>query len=625
MNNVSGKYLALGISVVLAGATIFAYKDVQAHKFLNYDDAIYVTENPYVKEGLTLRSVVWAFESPHAGFWHPLTWLSHILDVELFGLNPKYHHLVNLLLHTANSLLLFWILKGMTGAVWRSGFVAAAFALHPLHVESVAWVSERKDLLSTLFFMLTMAAYLRYVKCPGMGRSLLVLVLFAAGLTAKPMLVTLPFVLLLLDYWPLERLRSKRDVKDLVIEKVPLFVLSAVFCVIALFSQQLMGALAMKLPFEVRLANVFVSYIRYIEKMIWPANLTVFYPHSRSGLEVWQAVGSFAIVLGISVLAVWAGRTHKYLAVGWFWYLGTLVPVIGLVQVGSFGMADRYSYVPLIGLFIIGAWGVPDFLPVRRYRDAALGMLCAAVLLSLLICTSRQVRYWRDDFSLFEHTIAVTGKNSMAHYNLGVAYGKSGWPKEAIGAFKRAVEINPNDADAWYNLGIAYGEAGNWTEAAESHKGAIRVKPNYAEAYYGLGVAYGNMGNPAEEIKAYAEAVKNKPDYIEAYCNLGVTYGQAGRFEEAIEAYKRAVKIKPDAAQIYYNLGVTYNRLGRYPEAAEAYKQAVRIRPDYAEAHFGLGMAYVGMGDKASATEQCRILKQMKAESAEMLSNLISQ
>jgi len=624
MNNVPSKYLALGISVVLAGATIFAYKDVLRHKFLNYDDAIYVTENQYVKEGLTLRSVAWAFESPHAGFWHPLTWLSHILDVELFGLNPKYHHLVNLLLHTANSLLLFWILKGMTGAVWRSGFVAAAFALHPLHVESVAWVSERKDLLSTLFFMLTVGGYMWYVKCPSVGRSSAVLVLFAAGLMAKPMLVTLPFVLMLLDYWPLGRLKSKEDVKNLVVEKAPLFALSAIFCVVAFFSQQLEGALGMKLPVGVRLGNVFVSYLKYIGKMFWPAGLAVFYPHPRGGIEVWQAVGSFAIVLGISVLAV-AGRTRKYLAVGWFWYLGTLVPVTGLVQVGSFGMADRYSYVPLIGLFIMAAWAMPDFLPVKRYGGAVVGALCGAAILALLLCTVRQVRYWQDDFSLFEHAIAVTGKNSMAHYSLGVAYGKLGRHKEAIEAFKRAVEINPNDAESCHNLGIAYGELGRWAEAMAAHREAIRLKPTYAEAYYGLGVACGNMGQQAEEMKAYEEAVKNKPNYVEAYCNLGVTYGQAGRLAEAIEAYKQAVRIKPDAAQIYFNLGVTYNKLGQYSEAIESLKQAVRIRQDYVEAHFGLGVTYLSIGKKDLALEQCKILRQMKAESAEALSNLISQ
>jgi hypothetical protein len=404
MGKTSDKYWSLCIYLTLALATLAVFWQVLGHDFVNYDDPDYVYRNPNVQSGITLSSIKWAFTTGHAANWHPLTWLSHMLDWQLFGDNPGWHHLTNLFLHIANTLLLFAVLKRMTNALWRSAFVAAAFALHPLHVESVAWVAERKDVLSTLFWMLTIAAYLRYLERPGTGRYLLTLLIFALGLMAKPMLVTLPFVLLLLDYWPLGRFQFGQIVKSvgqqsrkslnafshwklsrhLLLEKVPLFALSAISSIVTFLVQRTAGAVTSveTLPLKLRIANTFVSYLTYIQKMVWPSRLAMFYPYPDKTDLIWQTVVFALLLLIISLGVIWLMRRRRYLLTGWLWYLGTLVPVIGLVQVGDQALADRYTYVPLTGLFIIIAWGVPDLIAKWRFRKHALAASAIAVLLA---------------------------------------------------------------------------------------------------------------------------------------------------------------------------------------------------------------------------------------------------
>ncbi|MBC8433220.1 MAG: tetratricopeptide repeat protein [Desulfobacterales bacterium] len=487
------------ICLFLALATLAVYWQVQNHDFVNFDDDIYVTANRHVQEGLTPESIMWAFTTTYAANWHPLTWISHMLDYEIYGLNPGGHHLTNLLLHLTNTLLLFIILGKMTGALWRSAFVAALFALHPLHVESVAWVSERKDVLSTFWGMLSLLAYHCYVKKPRLSSFFLIIVFFTLGLMAKPMLVTLPFVLLLLDYWPLKRYQcnadrqregeDKRflasgDIFKLIWEKVPLFILVVISSILTFMAQSGMGAVRSLEVFslKVRVANAFVSYVSYVVKAIWPVNLGVFYPHIGELLPWWQAVGSAVLIAAVCFWAVRMSKKHPYVLVGVLWYLGTLVPVIGLVQVGKQALADRYTYVPLIGIFIIVAWGVPEILPKWRRRKIWLAVLATASLTILMTLTWHQVRYWKNSIVLFEHSIRVAVNNYQPHWNLGVALAEEGRIDEAINHYLEVLRMKPDHHKAHNNLGIAFIIKGDINGAVAHFQEALRIKPDHENA-----------------------------------------------------------------------------------------------------------------------------------------------
>ena len=418
------KSLVILVYLALALSTIAVYWQVRNFDFVNYDDNVYVTKNLNIQTGITLQSVKWAFTTGYFGNWNPLTWLSYILDWQLFGSNPAGFHLTNLFFHIANTLLLFFVLKQMTKAIWQSAFVAALFALHPLHVEAVAWVSSRKDILSTFFWLLTMCAYLRYVKQPSVSSYLLVLLIFVMGIMAKPMLVTLPFVLLLLDYWPFQRKISWR----LLVEKIPFMALAAVFSVTTFFTQRSVGALWKPAEFSLkfRIYNALISYVEYIEKMLWPGRLAAFYPHPFGNVSIIYAVISAAVLLAVTILVIRFAQNRRYLITGWFWYLGTLVPVIGLIQLGSFAMADRYTYITLTGLFIIIAWGFPQLLSKWPHRKFAIGISAIIVLTTLGICAGRQVSYWNNSVTLFSHAIEVTQNNDFAYNNRGTAYNSLG-------------------------------------------------------------------------------------------------------------------------------------------------------------------------------------------------------
>ena len=598
------KSLVLSIYFALAVSTLLVFWQVRNFDFVNYDDNVYVSENPHVLNGLTADAVFWAFTTGHSANWHPLTWLSLVLDCQLFGPSPGRMHLINVLLHLVNTLLLFAVLKKMTGSLWPSAFVAAAFALHPMHVESVAWIAERKDVLSTFFLLLTLAAYIGYTNRPSVFRYVVTLVTFALGLMAKPMLVTMPFVLLLLDYWPLNRLMpqtvtpsGRRRHKPapaadknptlyrIIIEKVPFFVLSVISSVITFLVQRSGGAVSDIdiLSLNDCIANAFLSYAEYIGKMLWPCNLAVFYPFNAAGsIPFWQVAMCALLLLGISFFVVRFGRNQRYVPLGWFWFVGTLIPVIGIVPVGQQAYADRYTYIPYIGLFIMLAWGLPQLLSNWSQRKIALGLSMVVVLTTLGICAHRQTRYWKNSDTLFSHTIEVTQNNYLAHNNLGNAYARLGRDTEAIKSYKQAIIFKPNYAMAYYNLGVAYCNLGRDTEAINAQKQAIRFRPNYAEAHFGLGFAYYKLG----------------------------------RYQESIEDCKQAIRIKPDYAEAHNNLGVSYGNLGRSTEAIEAYKNAVRIKPDYAQAYVNLGNAYLAIGDKNSALAEYNILKSLNSESA---------
>lgn len=460
------------IGIILVVITLAVFGQVINHEFTTYDDDVYVTENPVVQYGLSRVGLMWAATQFHASNWHPLTWLSHMTDVELFGLDAGKHHATSLLFHTANAILLFLVLVKLTGLPWRSGFVAALFAIHPLHVESVAWVAERKDVLSAFFMFLTTLAYMRYAERPDTRRQLVVMVLFGLGLMAKPMLVTLPLVLLLLDFWPLRRLRESKSPEDrirlfdLFWEKLPLFGMSAMSCMLTMKAQTAGGAVTSVefLPLSIRLSNAVVAYMGYILKMFWPVNLAMMYPHPEANIPGWQIIGSAASLLIISLLAAVYAKRRPYLAVGWLWFVITLIPVIGLVQVGDQAMADRYTYIPLIGLFIMAAWGLPELLGKRAKYLA----VPAVVALALLMAGARtQAGYWSDSRTLYEHALRVTSNNYVAHVKLGVILARDGQHEQAIRQYEKALEIRPDGIQALNNLAVMYYEIGEYQRAWE--------------------------------------------------------------------------------------------------------------------------------------------------------------
>jgi len=581
MNEESNKYQVLCVYLVLALGTFAVFWRVLNCDFVHYDDPEYVVTNNHVQAGLTGQSVKWAFTATFAANWHPLTWLSHMLDCRLFGLNPRWHHLTNLLLHIANTLLLFTVLRVMTGALRQSAFVAALFAIHPLHVESVAWVSERKDVLSTLFWLLTMAAYVRYVRRRNATWYMVTLLLFALGLTAKPMLVTLPFILLLLDYWPFNRLT-----RYTIFEKLPFFILSAVSSVVTFFVQHAAGVVADSglLPLKFRAANAVISYTQYIAKMLRPNRLAIVYPYHVDRLSIWRTAAAALLLVTVSVLAIRLAAKHKYVLAGWLWYLGTLVPVIGLVQVGCQAMADRYSYIPLTGLFIIIAWGIPEMLSKWRYRDIVLSVSAAAILLTLSLSTHLQLHNWANSIVLFEHTLAVTENNAAVHNHLGYALHKLGRTDEAIVHYYKALQINPSSAIIQNNLGMAMESQGKPDEAINHYIAATQIRPNFPESYYNIAHLLASRGKLNEAVDYYRQALKFEPDFAEAHNYLALALKFQGKSDEAIDHFQNALRIRPDYAEAHVNLGITLASQGKFDEAISHYRRAIDIKPDFAEA-----------------------------------------
>jgi len=543
----------LMIYLFLTIATFIVFWQVTNCDFNNYDDPDYVTENNQVQNGMTLEGIRWAFTTGHTGNWHPLTWISHMLDVQLFGLKPRWLHITNLLFHIANTLLLFYVLHRMTKARWESAFVAALFALHPLHVESVAWVAERKDVLSAFFWMLTLGAYCSYVERPKLQRYLIVVLFFVLGLMAKPMLVTLPFVLLLLDYWPLQRFQQKKSdhesrtvvnkpmfrdkqkgklkkkhtvrqevkaekpaesknqwvlIRPLLWEKIPFFALTILSSIVTYNVQQIGGNVSSfdAILLSTRIANVFVSYVTYIGMTIWPNGLAVLYPFPYS-LPAWQVFGAVLLLIAVTVTVIWKAGRFPYLAMGWLWYAGTLVPVIGFVQVGLQTRADRYTYLPLIGLFIMATWGISEISKKWRYRKEALFASSTVILICLCIVTWTQVGYWQNNITLLEHALKVTDNNDIAYFGRGNAYLKLGDYRQAIGAYDKAIEINPKYTDVYVNRGLAYANLGDYRQAIGDYDKAIEQNPKHEKAYNNRGYAYSRLGNDAlamEDLKTAA-------------------------------------------------------------------------------------------------------------------------
>ena len=590
MNRINNRNI--WVCLLLVAATLAVYWQVQNFDFVNFDDNTYVYDNSHVQNGLTFENITWAFTATHASNWHPLTWLSHMLDCQLYGMNSGQHHLTNLLFHIANTLLLFFVLTKMTGSLWRSAFVAALFAFHPLHVESVAWVSERKDVLSTFFWLLTIYSYSLYVEHPAVNRYLLVVLCFTLGLMSKPMLVTLPFVLLLLDLWPLNRFsleqpdrsnnaQQRSTALGLVLEKIPLFVLAAMSSAVTFYAQKQAQAIVPleAIPFKVRTANALVSYANYIAKMIWPSNLAARYPHPgmHSGLKI---AGACLLLAAVSLGVIRVIKHRPYFTVGWLWYLGTLVPVIGLVQVGGQAMADRYTYVPHIGLFIVIAWGAPELAAQWRHRKILLAVLAIALLSILTAVTWKQAGYWKNSITLFEHTLAVTSNNWLAHNNLGAALSAQGRMDEAMGHYLEAVRIKPDYVDAHNNLGKAFYKKGRTKEAISHYLQALRKKPDDAGTNYNLGNAFYRQGRAEEAIDHYLQALRIESDNADLHINLGAALTKQGRTDEAMKHYLAALRIKPDHVDAHYNLGAAFFAKGDIKGAIDHFSKVLKINPD---------------------------------------------
>jgi len=552
------------ICLALMILTVVPFASVKDNGFINLDDNRYIYENPHVQSGLNMDSIKYAF-SFDVSNWHPLTWLSLMADHHFFGVNPAGYHVVNLIFHVINTILLFLVLWRMTRAVWPCAFVAAVFAIHPLHVESVAWVAERKDVLSGLFWILTMGAYSYYVEKPELRRYVFVLLFFILGLMSKPMLVTLPFVLLLLDYWPLRRFETRiwLTIRLAMIEKIPLFVLTILSCILTYMAQAQGGAVQTAKaasPF-VQMGNVLISYIAYIGKMIWPASLAVLYPYPAS-VAGWQVLGSALLLIAITAFVLWRARKSPYLATGWLWYLGSLVPVIGIVQVGCQAMADRYTYIPLIGLFMMAAWGASELAKKLNLPGVILPVLSAGIILCLSVLTWMQVGYWQNNLTLYDHTLKVTENNWLIHNNRGNVHTGTGNFRQAIEDYTRSIEIKPDYAEAYINRGAAYNGLEHYNHAVADFSRAIQIKPDYAEAYINRGAAYNNLGKHRLAIEDLDKGIAIRPGYAEAYFSRGVAHNARHKYSQAIEDFSRTIDIKPSYAIAYIQRGLIYFNQG---------------------------------------------------------------
>jgi protein O-mannosyl-transferase len=603
------RWQSVAVCVALVAAVWAVFGQTRGFEFINFDDNEYVYDNPPVKAGLTGRGVVWAFTHSHSANWHPLTWISHMLDCQLYGLNAGGHHLTNVALHAATAVLLFLVLRAMTGALWRSAFVATVFAIHPLRVESVAWIAERKDVLSGLFFMLTLWAYMRYAHGPSLRRYLPVALLFALGLMAKPSLVTLPCVLLLLDYWPLGRFQpgvtGATTLRRLFLEKIPLLALSAASGVVTTLVQgQAIGRFEV-LPMGLRLENAVVSYAVYIVQVTCPARLAVAYPYPLFGLPLWEVSAAAALLAAVSA-AVWKLRAHRWLPVGWLWYLGTLVPMIGLVQVGYQAHADRYTYLSQIGLYIMVAWGAAELAARWRGRwvRPALGVGGAAILAALMVAAHSQAKFWQESERLWTHTLAVTPPRGRAENSLAMAILQKGRVDEALARFRSITQRFPAYTEGYFNLAFVLMQQGQREEAIGCYRKVLELHPQMAEAHNNLGLALAQKGEWPEALAHFLKALEIEPDLVNAHNNLGLALSQQGKTDGAMAEWQKALELDPSYVKARLNLASALMDKGRIDEAIEHYRKVIESTPNDARVHFQLGQGLARKGQAREAVGQ---------------------
>ena len=614
------RWQSFTVCLLLALAVWAVFGQTVRYEFLNYDDDQWVYKNFATIQGLSLNGLFGAFTQVNCDEWYPLTVVSHMLDCQIYGLNPGGHHLTNILLHAATAILLFLVLQKMTGALWRSALVAAVFAIHPLRVESVAWVTERKDVLSGLFFMLTLWAYARYAqkRSQADGREssdhrwmldyCLALVFFIFGLLSKSMLVTLPFVLLLLDYWPLRRFAiddlqfgDLRRHKSLLWEKIPFLLLAGFSCIPTILTAKGQILAASDATFPWRIGNALVSYAIYIGQIFYPIRLAVFYPNPANNLEVWKIVVSALVLLIIST-GILAGRTkYPYLLVGWLWYLGMLVPVIGFIQEGAQARADHYTYLPQIGLYLLVAWGAVELCGRWRYRQVVLGSAAGMILAVLLAGAYVQTTYWKDSVTLWEHDLACTSDNSIAQSQFGLALAYQGKTTEAVQHDEQALLLNPDNIEAQNNLGNALAGQGKLPEAIQHYEQALQLEPDSADTHYNLAIALASQGKLAEAIQHYQRALQLKPDDPEGLNRLGITLAMQGKLDEAIQCYQHALKLDPDYFEAFNSLGIALAKQGKMDEASQQFERALQIKPDDPESLNNLGYVLATQGKLTEA------------------------
>lgn len=657
--NISPNRQKLIIYVALTVVTLVAFWQVNQYGFV-FDDTAYVTDNGNIQSGITLKGVCWAFSTRYVELWNPLVWLSFMLDYNLYGTNASGYHWTNVILHILSTLLLFWLFHRMTGLVWPSAFVAAFFAIHPLHVESVAWIAERKDVLSTFFWILTLCLYTYYAKQPNIRRYLVVCCCFILALMSKPMVVTLPVIMILLDYWPLRRFESHRG--NIILwqlkEKSLFFILSAILIIMTLYGTDTHRVTTnpdfQQFPLSSRLANALVSCVIYLGKTFWPHSLSVLYPFPTH-IVPWQTAGALLLIVVITTFVFMVRKRLPYLFVGWAWYMIAIFPVIGIIQISfstPYAMADRYHYLPSIGIAMMVALGVPLFFHNKSTRKKILFPVAGVCLAILAILSWKQCSYWINDVALFDHALQVTKDNYVAHNNLGQALFLKGNLQEAIYHFDQAISANRNYSIAYYNRGNAYAKMGQYQRAIKDYNEAIRINPDYVDAYNNRSVAYLQLGeyqlaindlnkainvmplsansyhnrgviydklwNYKQAIKDYNEAILRKPDLSDAYYNRGIIYGQHGDYMLAIDDFNKVIDLNPHDAEAYNNRGFTYVQQGRYQSAIDDYTQAIRIKPDYTEAYMNRGVAYFLMGENADGCRDaqractlgiCRVLE----------------
>jgi protein O-mannosyl-transferase len=638
--------IMLWVSLALVGVILYIYAPSWHFGFLDYDDQLYVSQNYQVSRGLTWQGSIWAFTTGHAANWHPITWLSHMMDVQIFGMAAGPHHVVNMVFHIANTLLLFWLLLRTTGAWGRSSMVAALFAVHPLHVESVVWIAERKDVLSAFLGIVTLHLYVNYIRRPQLRKMLLVAAVFALGVMAKPMLVTLPFLMILFDLWPLRRMKYQtgqgQTVKRLIGEKIPLFVLAVLSGIATLVAQSRGGAVS---GFEavslfLRATNAVVSYLIYIVKMLWPSGLIPNYYLRPS--PAWLVILSVLILISISLLVMRIGKRYPFVVTGWLWYLVSLLPVIGLIQVGMQARADRYAYIPTIGLFVIAIWGTAELLEGRRYKKPVLEVVACVLIGFLAVAARNQVGYWKNDITLWAHAIQTDPLNSVAranyglalaarddlagaieqlseslraaplfaeaHNNLGWILHKQGRLSESLPHFYEAIRLKPTLPNAHANLGIVLLDQKKFGEADAQFREALRLNPRNLELLFAIGLALAKQGKNEEALMQYKAALDINPSYADAHRELGNALFGQGKYGEAIEHYRMSLKIQPDSApaEIHNMLGVALFRQGRLSEALPHYYEAIRIKPNFSDAHANLGIILTAQDKIGEALAQFR-------------------
>lgn len=613
--------MAVWISLVLVGLTCTAFVTILGHDFVTYDDNDYIYANPHFRDGLTWQSVQWALVASYAANWHPLTWLSHLLDLELYGVNPAGasaksaagHHMTSLTVHVANVLVLLLALTRLTGKIWLSAAVSLVFAIHPLQVETVAWVAQRKTLLSVFFGTLTLVAYANYVRSPRIIWYSMVVLGFALSLMAKQFLVTLPFVMLLLDFWPLGRLRLTRQRYDappaqsasgirpmaarwVLLEKIPLLAMTVAACAATIWAQSTTGAVVAlgSLSLSHRIANALVAYVQYLCKSLWPVHLAVFYPHYGTGLPLWQVGGSVVLLLVLMGISLWTLRRRPYAAVGWFWYLGTLVPVIGIVQVGAQSMADRYMYIPIIGLAIAVVWTVAEFAPHEGRQHSGFLWAITAIMLGLVFGASLQARHWRDELALFTHAARAIKNNGRAEVNVGLALHNRQRFEDAVKHYEEALRIKGVDpfpqfnasgyVQAHVNLGAILREDNRIEEAINHFYDALRISPNYALAHFNLGLASVSQNKQNDALRHFAKTVEVAPQYVDARCALASVLGEQGHFAEAAIHLNKALSTRPNHVKALYTLGKVLTAQGALDQAAIRFQQVLKTNPGHIKA-----------------------------------------